>query len=52
MTEAQLHQMAGEIIAEVGVFPDKSIISAYEEMPGLNKLPDYIVARTLEDVIV
>jgi len=25
---------------------------AYEEKPGLNKLPDYIVARTFEEVIV
>jgi hypothetical protein len=32
--------------------PDKSIISAYEAKPGLNKLPDYIVALTIEEVIV
>ena len=52
LTEEQLRPVADEIIAEVGVFPDKSIISAYEEKPGLNKLPDYIVARTIEEVIV
>ena len=52
LTEEQLRPVAEEIIAEVGVFPDRSIISAYEEKPGLNKLPDYIVARTLEEVIV
>lgn len=51
-TEEQLRSLAGEIIAEVGVFPDRSIISAYEAKPGLNKLPDYIVARTIEEVIV
>jgi hypothetical protein len=52
LAEEQLWPLAEEIIAEVGVFPDKSIISAYEEKPGLNKLPDYIVARTIEEVIV
>jgi len=52
LTDEQLRMLAEEIISEVGVFPDKSIISAYEEKPGLNKLPDYIVARTIEEVIV
>ena len=51
LTEERLRPVAEEIIAEVGVFPDRSIISAYEEKPGLNKLPDYIVARTIEEVI-
>jgi len=52
LTDEQLRMLAEEIISEVGVFPDKSIISAYEKKPGLNKLPDYIVARTIEEVIV
>jgi hypothetical protein len=52
LAEQNLRPLAEEIIAEVGVFPDRSIISAYEEKPGLNKLPDYIVARTIEEVIV
>lgn len=52
LTEENLRSLAEEIITEVGVFPDRSIISAYEEKPGLNKLPDYIVARTIEEVIV
>jgi len=51
LTEEQLKPVAEEIITEAGVFPNRSIISAYEK-PGLNKLPDYIVARTLEEVIV
>jgi len=50
-SEEKLRPLAEEIIAEVGVFPDRSIISAYEEKPSLNKLPDYIVARTIEEVI-
>ena len=52
LSEDQLWPLADEIITEVGVFPDRSIISAYEEKPGLNKLPDYIVARAIEEVIV
>lgn len=52
LTEEQLKSLAEEIISEAGVFPDKSIISSYEAKPGLNKLPDYIVARTIEEVIV
>ena len=52
LTDEQLRALAEEIIKEVGVFPDKSIISAYEAKPGLNKLPDYIVARTIEEVII
>ena len=52
LTEERLRPLAEEIITEAGVFPDRSIISAYEEKPGLNKLPDYIVARTFEEVIV
>jgi len=52
LTDEQLRSLAEEIINEAGVFPDKSIISAYEAKPGLNKLPDYIVARTIEEVII
>ena len=52
LTEKQLRSLAEEIINEAGVFPNRSIISAYEAKPGLNKLPDYIVARTIEQVII
>lgn len=52
LTDEQLKSLAEEIISEAGVFPDKSIISAYEAKPGLNKLPDYIVSRTIEEIIV
>lgn len=51
LTDIQLRTLAEEIIREAGIFPNKSIISAYEAQPGLNKLPDYIVARTFEEVI-
>jgi hypothetical protein len=44
-------QQAMELIKEAGAFPDKSIISAYRAGPALNKLPDYVVARVIEEII-
>ncbi|HUV66821.1 MAG TPA: hypothetical protein VMW24_23235 [Sedimentisphaerales bacterium] len=51
VTESRLRRLAEELIEKVGAFPDKSISAAYEAKPGLNKLPDYIVARTIEEII-
>ena len=51
MSEERLKELVDELIAEVGAFPDKSIISAYEAEPALNKLPDYIVGRAIEEVL-
>lgn len=51
MTEQRLQLLTDELIKEVGAFPDKSIISAYEAEPALNKLPDYIVALAIEKTI-
>jgi len=52
MAEQRLKELADELIREAGAFPDKTIISAYEAEPGLGKLPDYIVARAIEEIIV
>jgi hypothetical protein len=46
-----LGELVDELVSEVGAFPDKSIVSAYEAGPALNKLPDYIVARAIEEII-
>jgi len=51
MTDRRLRQLANELITEMGAFPDKSIISAYQAEPALGKLPDYIVARAIEEII-
>jgi hypothetical protein len=51
VTEEKIRPMAEELITEVGAFPNNSIISAYEAKPSLNRLPDYIVARTIEEII-
>jgi len=50
-TESRLRGLAEELIEQVGAFPDKSIIAGYEAGPDLKKLPDYIVARTIEEII-
>jgi hypothetical protein len=52
VTPERLRCLAEQLIETVGAFPDRSIISAYEAMPGLNKLPDYIVARVIEEGII
>lgn len=51
MGEQKLRELADELISEVGAFPDKSIISAYEAGPALSKLPDYITARVIEEIV-
>jgi len=52
MTEERMRQLAEELIKEVGAFPDRSIISAYEAEPAIGKLPDYVVARAIEETIM
>jgi len=51
MTEERMRNLTDELIREVGAFPDRSIISAYEAKPALGKLPDCIVARAIEETI-
>lgn len=51
VTDENVHALAAELIRQVGAFPDKSIITGYEARPGLQKLPDFIVARAIEEVI-
>ncbi|OHB59929.1 MAG: hypothetical protein A2167_00470 [Planctomycetes bacterium RBG_13_46_10] len=51
LKENNLRPLADELIKEVGAFPDNSIISTYHAEPALNKLPDYIVARAIEETI-
>ena len=46
-----LPALADDLIAQVGAFPDRSIIETYTADPALQKLPDYIVARAIEEII-
>ena len=49
--EDSVELLAAELITQVGAFPNKSIIAGYEAKPGLRKLPDYVVAQTIEQII-
>jgi hypothetical protein len=51
MTEENMRRLADELIRKVGAFPDRSIIPAYEAEPALGKLPDYVVARAIEETL-
>ena len=51
VTPERLRLLAEQLIEALGAFPDRSIIAGYEDKPALNKLPDYIVARVIEDII-
>ncbi len=46
-----LQEMAEELIGRCGAYPDRSIIAGYESEPALRKLPDYIVAKAIEEVL-
>jgi hypothetical protein len=50
-SDGVLNGLADELIRRVGAFPDRSILAGYDAGPALQKLPDYIVARGIEEVI-
>jgi hypothetical protein len=49
--EGALPGLADELIRQVGAFPDRSILEAYAAEPALQKLPDYLVACVIEEII-
>jgi len=51
MAEGAMQGLVGELIKEARAFPDKSIIAAYQLKPALGKLPDYVVAQAIEQII-
>jgi hypothetical protein len=50
-SDEALPGLADELIARAGAFPDRSIINAYQPEPTLQKLPDYIVACAIEEIV-
>jgi len=50
-SDEMLPDLADELIRQAGAFPDRSIIGAYHVEPTLQKLPDYVVARVIEEII-
>jgi hypothetical protein len=51
MPDEILYDLADRLIHRAGAFPDQSIISGYEAKPTLQKLPDFIVASVIEQVV-
>lgn len=51
VSDETLHDRADTLIQQVGAFPDRSILAAYAESPTLQKLPDFLVASAIEQVI-
>jgi len=51
MSDQILHRLAQQLIKERGAYPDKSIIDEYSAAPALQKLPDFIVAAAIEQII-
>lgn len=51
LTDEMLPGLADRLIREAGAYPDRSIVAAYAERPTLQKLPDFIVATAIEQVI-
>ena len=51
VTDEALPELADELIRQVGAFPDRSIITAYTQEPALQKLPDYLVACAIEEIV-
>ena len=49
--EAELPQLVNQLIRKFGAFPDKSIIESYRQHPSLQKLPDFLVAESVEKMI-
>jgi len=51
VSDDRLGTLAEELIRRAGAFPDRSILAAYREGPTLQKLPDYVVAFAIEEII-
>lgn len=49
--DERIREPADELIRQVGAYPNNTIISAFEAEPALTKLPDYVVARAIEEII-
>jgi len=49
--DEMLHELAEDLIRQVGAYPDRSIMETYTAEPTLQKLPDYIVACAIEETV-
>jgi len=51
MAEKNMQESVVELIKQCGAYPDKSIIAAYQAEPALRKLPDYVLAVVIEELL-
>jgi hypothetical protein len=51
VSDAELAGLADDLIRQVGAYPDESILKTYAAEPTLQKLPDYIVACAIEEIV-
>jgi len=51
VSDEALNSLAEELIRRVGAFPDRSIVWEYRADPARQKLPDYIVACGIEEIV-
>jgi len=51
VSDEELPQRADDLIRQVGAYPDKSILETYAAEPTLQKLPDYVVACAIEEIV-
>lgn len=51
VSDETMSGLADELIRRAGAFPDRSIVTAYRAEPTRQKLPDYVVARGIEEVV-
>ncbi|MBN1846600.1 MAG: hypothetical protein JW810_13010 [Sedimentisphaerales bacterium] len=51
LSEDRLVALAEELIDRCGAYPDASIIDGYEAAPAPRKLPDYILAVAIEEIV-
>lgn len=49
--DEDLPELADDLIRRVGAYPDRSILAAYTAEPALQKLPDYLVACAIEEIV-
>ena len=51
VSDEALPDLVERLIAHAGAYPDRSIIETYTAEPALQKLPDYLVACVIEEVV-
>ncbi len=50
-SDEALSDLAENLICRAGAFPNRSVIAGYRAEPTLQKLPDYVVARGIEEIV-